>query len=32
MTNKGHQSEHDFVDMIRNWHKVIYKNAKNFTL
>ena len=21
MANKGHQSERDFVDMIRNWHK-----------
>ena len=23
MTNKGHQSEHDFVGMIRNWHKAV---------
>ena len=23
MTNKGHQSEHVFVDMIRNWHKAV---------
>ena len=23
MANKGHQSEHDFVDMIRNRHKAV---------
>ena len=23
MTNKRHQSEHEFVDTIRNWHKAV---------